>query len=259
MRKVFIHIPKTAGTSVAEVLRRQCGAEKFCEHIFDSDIKNLSKAEIQKFHVFAGHFNYATVVAAMPHATCFTFLRSPLERVLSLVRYWRAHSWEWIEANPKHARHVQFAKSHTLAEIFCCSGNGVFRNINNVYVRVFGDPSHYSAQGQLLVAPDRALERAIKNAERLAFVGFVEHMDASMGQLLSLLQWDGVAEVPCRNTASDGYFRPERAAFETTEIASYVLSEEEQVAVGKHIDLDAQFYQHFLNLRRPAAIPSSNP
>ena len=259
MRKVFIHVPKTAGTSVTEVLRRQCGAERFCEHMFDGDIKKLSKAEIQRFQVFAGHFNYSTIVAAMPHATCFTFLRNPLDRVVSLVRYWRAHSWDWVEANPGHAGHVRFAKTHTLVEILRCSGNGVFRNINNVYVRVFGDLSHYSAQGKLLVAPERALERAIKNAERLAFIGFVEHMEASMGQLLSLLQWDGVAEVPCRNTASDGYFRPERGAFEKTEIVSHALSEEEQAAVGKHIDLDTQFYQHFSKLRRPVAEPINHP
>ncbi len=245
LQTVFLHIPKTAGTSITEVMRSRCGNEGFCNHIFDNDLKAMSKEDAVRFRFFAGHFTYQTVSALMPAATVFTFLRNPVDRIVSLIQYWRAHSWEWVKEHPAHSAGVAFAKTHTLLEILNSPAAVLRANLNNVYIRTFAERGHFGPTGNLLVDSQLALERAIVNAEKLLYVGFVEDIDESLRQLFALLRWAEVPVVPRRNTAADGYFRPERAPLETAAVVAMAFTDEERLTLERNAQLDMQFYRHF--------------
>lgn len=245
MRTVFIHIPKTAGTSIAEIIGRRFAVDEFCHHLFDEDLERMEEADASRYRAFAGHYTYKTVHALIPDARVFTFLRSPVGRVLSLVRYWRAHPWEWVNENRDYSSCVVFAKNSTLSEILNSTDWALKANINNVYVRTFSAPGHFGPNGKLLVDPQLALSTAIFNAEQILFVGFVEYLDESMRLLFSLLGWGLVPQLPRMNTADDGYFRPERGSFNEVAKCTEMVSEEDLRAIERNVDLDLHFYDHF--------------
>lgn len=88
---VFLHVEKTAGTSLQNMLVDSFGARNvYREH---ADVLYLHcPAELSQYSVFAGHFNHDSL-AFIPRRTLniFTFVREPRERLISLYTFWRAH------------------------------------------------------------------------------------------------------------------------------------------------------------------------
>jgi TorA maturation chaperone TorD len=88
---VFLHVEKTAGTSLRNMLTESFGVENiYQEH--DDTLHLHCPAELSMFSVFAGHFNYDSV-AYIPRRklNLFTFVREPTQRLVSLYNFWRAH------------------------------------------------------------------------------------------------------------------------------------------------------------------------
>lgn len=102
---IFIHIPKTAGTSVLEIFKQWFGnglllhyyKEQLCEMPVHHDI--FSKHSVSQPVVVYGHFNRRRsfgVEDYYPQAKQFiTILRDPLERLISNYFYIKkvAHGW----------------------------------------------------------------------------------------------------------------------------------------------------------------------
>ena len=91
---VFIHIQKTGGTSLQNMLAGTFGdATVYREH--GDTLFRRSPVELGQYAVFAGHFNFDTI-AYIPRQSrrIFTYLREPRERLLSLYRFLRAHEPE---------------------------------------------------------------------------------------------------------------------------------------------------------------------
>ena len=111
---VFLHIQKTAGTSLQNMLVESFGAKNvYREH---ADVLYLhSPAELSLYSMFAGHFNYDSL-AFIPRRrlSIFTFVREPKQRLLSLYNFWRAHE----RTAPEFHRAMQFANELDI-EAFC--------------------------------------------------------------------------------------------------------------------------------------------
>jgi hypothetical protein len=88
---VFLHVQKTAGTSLQNMLVETFGeAQVYREH---GDALYLhSPAELSSYALFAGHFTHDSL-SFIPRrkVNVFTFVREPKERLLSLYNFWRAH------------------------------------------------------------------------------------------------------------------------------------------------------------------------
>ncbi len=77
MKFAFIHIPKTAGTTVANILKKQC-------KVYHRDI-NARPKDFQKYDVCMGHF-FPEIYEEFPKVTWF---RKPLERMISHYSYFK--------------------------------------------------------------------------------------------------------------------------------------------------------------------------
>jgi hypothetical protein len=91
-RTLFMHIPKTAGTSFATFFKR-----------FTNKIYNFAANDDSIFLTDAvlvtGHFGFATIKeTTFTHS--FTILRDPIERIISLYRYGRSQSSGWHIDDP---------------------------------------------------------------------------------------------------------------------------------------------------------------
>jgi hypothetical protein len=104
-RLCYIHIPKTAGTAVTDVLTRVYPPEKVFPRIFMPEYRSVRPSLFQDYLLYKGHIHYSFAVANLPEDTQFiTVLRDPVERVLSLYFFVRNLSPEAVNDAPHQSR-----------------------------------------------------------------------------------------------------------------------------------------------------------
>lgn len=88
---VFLHIQKTAGTSLQNMLRLAFGKRAFVEHA--DSLSERKSDELVRYSIFAGHFNYDSLKYIQDADPCIvTFVREPKERLCSLYYFLKAHN-----------------------------------------------------------------------------------------------------------------------------------------------------------------------
>ena len=88
---VFVHVQKTGGTSLQNMLADTFGNKNvYREH--EDTLYLRSPAELSQYCVFAGHFNFDSL-SYIPRRVkrLFAFVREPKQRLMSLYRFLRAH------------------------------------------------------------------------------------------------------------------------------------------------------------------------
>lgn len=81
---VFMHIQKTAGTSIQEMARELYGNDNVMSH---ADYENIGLDGCKPYRFVSGHFGFAFTEALMHNRFSFTFLRDPCERLISLYEF----------------------------------------------------------------------------------------------------------------------------------------------------------------------------
>jgi hypothetical protein len=94
---VFMHIPKTAGTSLHTRLTGKFPPPLVCPERFDR-LHAYSLAELNRYRLFSGHFAYP-VTRCIPgrRRVVITLLREPVARIVSAYRFLRAHKPAYFE------------------------------------------------------------------------------------------------------------------------------------------------------------------
>jgi hypothetical protein len=127
-RRAFLHIPKTAGTSVVHSLFASVPARRVSPYRFDrtvfgsfsdferlegpvSDLILLEPGErLREWDVVAGHFSLQTLLGAFDSSEIFCLFREPRARLLSHFWYWFGFPEELHRSwSPYHASRVPSA------------------------------------------------------------------------------------------------------------------------------------------------------
>ena len=113
---VFMHIQKTAGTSLQSMLR-DAFHEQSMFSITDDRLYMHAPADLSTYTVFAGHFNHDSLrYIPRRSLSLFTFVRDPKSRLLSLYYHWRSHE----PTHPRYARGPSWANELSVLEFFGC-------------------------------------------------------------------------------------------------------------------------------------------
>ena len=83
----FLHIPKTAGQSLASLIRSAYPQELEISIYTIPEFLKLSRAEINKFKCFTGHFGTGLFELLDRDISCVTMLRNPFERAVSFIHF----------------------------------------------------------------------------------------------------------------------------------------------------------------------------
>jgi len=170
-RAIFIHLPKTAGTSFHDALRQGFGTDAVSPPFSASHLSTEEAQVLRRYEVVCGHISIQDINTHFPDAALFTILRAPVDRCIS---------WYFFAKNIGQANHedVIAANNYDIAEFFNLDKNIIYRNIFNRQVRQLA--SH--ALTKCIDMPS-ALQEAKTTLEKCVWVGRYESLENDMSRL----------------------------------------------------------------------------
>jgi hypothetical protein len=191
---VFLHIPRTGGTSLISYLDAQFSDVEICPAHEQFEFEQLHARQPQlNYSFFRGHFgiNFQNVLSAK--GTWITFLRKPEQRIYSTwmhLRHQPTPFADWSENT--HVKRIQSdlqkAKSSSFAE-FCARilDEGRLSFFNQMTV-LLGLGRGWNLSPDFRPVPDdEMLENAKRTLDQMAFVGLNEDFDLSCEALQKIL------------------------------------------------------------------------
>lgn len=181
MKYIFLHIPKTAGTTLRYTIKANCKANEFCEG--DEEELNWTKktkTHRQRIKYVMGHLYFGVHEQINDDCTYITLLRDPIERVLSFYYYVLKDSNDPL---------YDFAHNNTL-EQFVEKGTSIVHNQQAKLIN--GDKDK-----------DPDLDQVKEHInEHFYFVGLAEEYNKTVDYLASVLGWDKVLKSRLNANAS---------------------------------------------------------
>jgi len=234
-RIVFLHIPKTAGSSVHSVLSQHFDKDETCPERFDG-IAALSIEQLSQFKFFSGHYSRGSVERIPGKPKVFTFLRSPEKRILSLYYFWRSHRAEVVEAGnlagPRIARELE------LAEFLESKNASILHGVDNAITRQLLDKNYCSRFEQCRSeSPQELVDNAVDYLKSMEFVGFQESFTKDFNNLITCLDLPVQESVPAVNTRATN---SSESRFE--EVVEQPITDRVREGLKKLTVLDRQVY-----------------
>lgn len=200
----FWHIPKTAGTSVAGMIRRAYPSGESIPAHTARELLVMSAADVPNYRCYTGHFfSLLEPLVGRPLPTA-TILRDPVEQTLSMLAHCQQHVPGAGLAGPLVARVLPFvweklpSRRHSIEKRWCPV------LMNNFQTRVLGSeirvpdslPRNFYGMTYPFLDPDfcspsadlEALyERAVERLESMAVVGTAERLPETVRLIFKLL------------------------------------------------------------------------
>ncbi len=214
-KTIFLHIPKTAGMSMGETVRRVYPRGR-CVFIYDLDPARINalREDVQHAEAVYGHVSFGIHEIFGIEARYVTVLRDPVDRVVSFFRHQANHD--------DNEYHRLIAQGMTLKDLL--RGEHCHQ-VNNHMVRILSGHPDAGTTG------DRGLlDRAQANLDtQFDAVGITERMDESVALIGSALGWPRKFSVPRINVD------PQPRAF--------VLDDDTRAEVVRYNALDIELYE----------------
>jgi len=243
---VFLHIQKTAGTSMQNMLKGRFAGKIYFEH--GDTLKDRSHEELLKYSIFAGHFNYDSLqfISDQP-LSIFTFVREPKARLISLYYFWRAHN----PTAPSFHDAMQLANELNLERFFeHYLGVNDPDLLNHMTWAVMGQVkwvewttllNQKMSPKQRVTILTRTIRPAIRERlKEFAWVGLQEDFDNSLINLCRVLDWPPFNSV--RADHSLNKLTKEHPDFKK-EISKEPVSLEAETILNQFIELDMILYE----------------
>ena len=176
---IFLHIPKTAGTTVHHVLHNEYRGLKFFTSGNYKQIEKfekLSDEEKKKIRLLKGHFPFGVHEIYPEPITYFTFFRDPIKRSISGFNY--------LYLQKTHAFHEEILREkYTLKDIL---KGGKLKVFDNCHVRYLAN----AIDLEFGAVDEKVYETALKNFDSyFQSFGICERFDESLIYLKRQLNW----------------------------------------------------------------------
>lgn len=229
---VFLHIQKTAGTTLQGTARQIFGNEGVWSH---GDCYLHTMEEAAKVGFLSGHFGsvYASRFSARRYY--LTFLRDPIKRILSLYRYLRTSDVAGSEPLQEFARSLSLAD---FLERAMNSENYIYVDNVQAWQLAHGwgpEQLHGEYRDQSSVPKEEMLQEATAALEQMDFVGFTESASRDSRKVLKDLGWSTPLIQNYNHT-------PEAAPKQS-------LTRRETELLLRLTDVDRKVYLHAIKLR----------
>ena len=174
---MFLHLPKCGGTALHEWLASVVGPDELCpeRNRMPADLPDDRVDSFRGYRVFSGHFDPIDATHFPTPQLLFTVFRDPIDRIVSLYDFWRAHDDAFIDehdlAGPRFAAAVSFE------EFVSAPDPTVVPDLDNTMVRTFTGAIRHRDP---IPDPDAALAEAIAVVAGFAHVGHVADLEPTV-------------------------------------------------------------------------------
>jgi len=186
---VFMHIQKTAGTSIVDLARRHYGRANISSHgdfMTQPDDEQISKPFV------SGHFGYDYGRRLMKDRYSFTFLRNPAERILSFYYFCK-------NQNPDEYPEFKLVHENSLDRYLELVNESKNLNSWNLITRMLA----HSWKSVPDFTEDELVDLAIRHLDEFSYVGFTETFDSDMEVIVRRLGIIGVRRYYKSNVSKD--------------------------------------------------------
>jgi len=181
-KSMFLHIEKTAGTSLVSYLKSVAGAHKF-KYVHPKELNDdFAKNQLPDLSIIAGHIKYDHMMKYMNDFYTITFLREPIARVISFYNYAKEvpKTEDPITSKSKELDIIDFLN-------YCLEVNDR-RFVNGTTLKLSDNTTGITE-----------LESAKNNLENIDFIGIQENFDESINILAYLNNWKLPEKIPYTN------------------------------------------------------------
>lgn len=235
---VFVHIPKTGGTSVHHFFRDFFNKDEICPERFRG-LGKYTEQELESYRFFSGHFFLNSTKRIPGQKFVFTILRNPKDRIISLYYFWRRHKEDVATQGRLNGPLV--ARSHDLLD-FLKINNPLPRNaIKNEITRVFAgnisteDGDRYKERNDYVSKFD-IMRRAVSALATINYVGFMDSLEEDINYICEMLQ---ISEKPLLQRLN--YRNEKKPVLE--EVLEEPITPEIDHILDSLTDLDRIFYE----------------
>lgn len=192
---VFIHIQKTAGSAVVKTARKLHGNYM----ISHGDYLSKPVEDLESLTFISGHFGYDYIKPLLfkKQRFAFTFLRNPIDRVLSLYYFCR-------ERDPDQYSIYKMAHELDALEFVTSQEYPIPQHIKNNQVWQlacgYDNPKGYTYDS---FTEKELLDRACNNSDLLNFIGFKENFNDDFYRLSELLNLEPPSLIPKVNVTNN--------------------------------------------------------
>ena len=242
----FLHIPKTAGTSLRSIVEEQFPKDCIAPFSYMHELANVvkrDKNELENYTLFAGHLGH-TLISLLPRTPrVVTMIREPVSRTISRFKNLMRNRAR------KSVGYERFLDPEATIEDFL-SFPPTRRLITNFQVRNLAldfdlTKTYYDDDGQKILPKQAKLlsytktdmsddELLAKAKQRLAafdFVGVTDRFAESMKLLLATFKWTTTMNVPHLNALPD------------PRLTEQTLSRDTMAKIEAYTQLDAELYR----------------
>lgn len=176
---IFLHIPKTAGTTLERILARQYGHDALFKMRPEEEdlegavqrLRDLDAATRRKVRLIHGHMHFGIHDVLGEPVPYMTMLRHPVDRVISHYYY--------VKRRPNHYLHDLVRDGMTLREYVETAGGGRSIEFDNGQTRAYAGPPYDRAE--VGTCDEEMLEAARRNLDtHFRAVGVSERFDESL-------------------------------------------------------------------------------
>jgi Sulfotransferase family len=187
---VFMHLQKTAGTTIVNIARHFYGNEETVSHsdvFMDTNGVHLADKQFlepdyvqNRFNekqFISGHFGYSFAKQFMDGRYSFTFLRNPVDRLLSFYYF-------CLTRNPKQFSTYALAQRLSLDDFLTLGFTDpvVKSHIWNYQVCQLADG--FGTSNDLMPKDEKLLELAIQHLDEFSYIGFTETFKQDQDRIL---------------------------------------------------------------------------
>lgn len=176
---IFLHLPKTAGSTLARIIQRQYGANGSLaqyESNSGAELAKLTPIQLKSVRAIMGHFYFGVHEFLPRSSTYVTLLRDPIERVISYYYY--------VQNQPEHYLY-QAAREMNLSKfVIACN----LSEPNNDQTRLLAATEQGFSSGTCL--PEMLGVAKQNLQDHFAVVGLTEDFDRSLILMKRVFGWN---------------------------------------------------------------------